>query len=209
MVDKGLKAYREAGIDAHGYVCDVTNEAAVQALVGRIEAEVGVVDILVNNAGIIRLADRKGISMAHLICLTGMRLSTKKFITMGGIVLRLTPPNYSKIRTATCFEANIALALASLRVDSAFFRRSRQFAREKRDSRAEVLRCALRACDPVLPGANALPSPGNLLCVDGSLEVDGSDMRIAPKGLECLQENTIMQRMYKAARGTRDVIPVL
>ena len=54
LVDKGLKAYAEAGIKAHGYVCDVTNEAAVQALVKQIEAEVGVVDILVNNAGIIR-----------------------------------------------------------------------------------------------------------------------------------------------------------
>ena len=54
LVDKGLAAYREAGIDATGYVCDVTDEAAVQALVKRIEAEVGVVDILVNNAGIIR-----------------------------------------------------------------------------------------------------------------------------------------------------------
>ena len=54
LVDKGLASYREAGIDATGYICDVTDEAAVQALVKRIEAEVGVVDILVNNAGIIR-----------------------------------------------------------------------------------------------------------------------------------------------------------
>ena len=54
LVDKGLKAYAEKGIDAKGYVCDVTDEAAVQALVKQIEAEVGVIDILVNNAGIIR-----------------------------------------------------------------------------------------------------------------------------------------------------------
>ena len=54
LVDKGLKAYAEKGIDAKGYVCDVTNEEAVQALVKQIEAEVGVIDILVNNAGIIR-----------------------------------------------------------------------------------------------------------------------------------------------------------
>ena len=54
LVDKGLASYREAGITAHGYVCDVTNETAVQALVAKIEAEVGVIDILVNNAGIIR-----------------------------------------------------------------------------------------------------------------------------------------------------------
>ena len=54
LVDKGLKAYEEKGIKAHGYVCDVTDEEAVQALVKTIEAEIGVVDILVNNAGIIR-----------------------------------------------------------------------------------------------------------------------------------------------------------
>ena len=54
LVDKGLKAYAEKGIDAKGYVCDVTNEEAVQALVAQIEKEVGVIDILVNNAGIIR-----------------------------------------------------------------------------------------------------------------------------------------------------------
>ena len=54
LVDKGLAAYAEKGIKAHGYVCDVTNEEAVQALVAQIEKEVGAVDILVNNAGIIR-----------------------------------------------------------------------------------------------------------------------------------------------------------
>ena len=52
LVDKGLEAYKEAGIDAKGYVCDVTDEDAVNAMVAKIEAEVGVIDILVNNAGI-------------------------------------------------------------------------------------------------------------------------------------------------------------
>ena len=54
LVDKGLKSYAEKGIAAKGYVCDVTDEQAVQALVKRIEQEIGVIDILVNNAGIIR-----------------------------------------------------------------------------------------------------------------------------------------------------------
>lgn len=54
FVEKGLKAYEEKGIKAHGYVCDVTNETAVNDMVKKIEAEVGVVDILVNNAGIIK-----------------------------------------------------------------------------------------------------------------------------------------------------------
>ena len=54
LVDKGLAAYEAAGIKAYGYVCDVTDEDAVQDMVKKIAAEVGVVDILVNNAGIIR-----------------------------------------------------------------------------------------------------------------------------------------------------------
>ncbi len=54
LVDKGLASYQEKGIEAKGYVCDVTDEDAVNALVRRIEEEVGVVDILVNNAGMIR-----------------------------------------------------------------------------------------------------------------------------------------------------------
>ncbi|MCR5794626.1 MAG: hypothetical protein K6G61_04680 [Solobacterium sp.] len=52
----------------------------------------------------------------------------KKFITFGEVMMRLTPPNYDKIRVATNFEisyggseANIALALANLKVDSTFF----------------------------------------------------------------------------------------
>ena len=54
LVDKGLKAYEEAGIPARGYVCDVTDEDAVAALVKKIKEDVGVIDILVNNAGIIK-----------------------------------------------------------------------------------------------------------------------------------------------------------
>jgi gluconate 5-dehydrogenase len=54
LVEKGIAAYKEAGISAAGYVCDVTDEAAVNALVAKIENDVGVIDILVNNAGIIK-----------------------------------------------------------------------------------------------------------------------------------------------------------
>ncbi|MFC2384497.1 MAG: gluconate 5-dehydrogenase, partial [Hoylesella saccharolytica] len=54
LVDRGLAAYKEAGIKAHGYVCDVTNEAQVQQMVQKAHQEVGQIDILVNNAGIIK-----------------------------------------------------------------------------------------------------------------------------------------------------------
>ncbi len=54
LVDKGLASYAEKGIKAHGYVCDVTDEQAVNAFIAQVEREVGVIDILVNNAGIIK-----------------------------------------------------------------------------------------------------------------------------------------------------------
>ena len=54
LVNKGIEAYKADGIDATGYVCDVTDEDAVNAMVSKIEKEVGVIDILVNNAGIIK-----------------------------------------------------------------------------------------------------------------------------------------------------------
>ena len=54
LVEKGIEAYKQEGIKAYGYVCDVTDEDAVEELIKKIENEVGVVDILVNNAGIIK-----------------------------------------------------------------------------------------------------------------------------------------------------------
>ena len=54
LVEKGLNAYRAAGIQAFGYVFDVTKEDEVNAAIKTIEQEVGVIDILVNNAGIIK-----------------------------------------------------------------------------------------------------------------------------------------------------------
>jgi gluconate 5-dehydrogenase len=53
-VDMGLASYKADGIDAHGYVFDVTDEEAVTEAIAKITKEVGTIDILVNNAGIIK-----------------------------------------------------------------------------------------------------------------------------------------------------------
>ncbi|WP_461637424.1 gluconate 5-dehydrogenase [Labilibaculum euxinus] len=53
-MDKAIAEYASRGIDAKGYVFDVTDEAGVIANVAKIEAEVGPINILVNNAGIIK-----------------------------------------------------------------------------------------------------------------------------------------------------------
>lgn len=54
LIQKGIEEYAKLGIEAHGYVCDVTNEDAVNKMVKTIKEEVGTIDILVNNAGIIK-----------------------------------------------------------------------------------------------------------------------------------------------------------
>ena len=51
---QAMKDYEAAGIEAHGYICDVTEEDKVQELVAEIEKTLGTIDILVNNAGIIK-----------------------------------------------------------------------------------------------------------------------------------------------------------
>lgn len=51
---QALADYKEKGIDAKGYLCDVTDEEQVQKMLADIEKELGSVDILVNNAGIIK-----------------------------------------------------------------------------------------------------------------------------------------------------------
>lgn len=53
-LDEALAEYKAKGIEAKGYICDVTDEEGVRAMVADIEKELGVVDILVNNAGIIK-----------------------------------------------------------------------------------------------------------------------------------------------------------
>ncbi len=53
-LETALENYKAKGIDAKGYICDVTNESQVADMVADIEKELGSVDILVNNAGIIK-----------------------------------------------------------------------------------------------------------------------------------------------------------
>lgn len=53
-LDKAVNDYKAEGLNAFGYLFDVTDETSVQKNIKKIESEVGVIDILVNNAGIIK-----------------------------------------------------------------------------------------------------------------------------------------------------------
>ncbi|MGV3540966.1 MAG: gluconate 5-dehydrogenase [Rufibacter sp.] len=53
-MEKALEEYRQQGIEAQGFLFDVTNEELAKENVARIEQEVGPIAILVNNAGMIQ-----------------------------------------------------------------------------------------------------------------------------------------------------------
>ncbi|WP_178987146.1 gluconate 5-dehydrogenase [Winogradskyella schleiferi] len=53
-LDKAVAEYKSMGLNAYGYLFDVTKEDQVIQNIKQIEDEVGVIDILVNNAGIIK-----------------------------------------------------------------------------------------------------------------------------------------------------------
>lgn len=41
----------------------------------------------------------------------------------------------------------------------------------------------------------------------GDTHIDAKNMRITLKGLEYLQENSIMQKLYQAAKGFKEIVP--
>lgn len=96
MVDKGLAAYAEAGILAHGYVCDVTDEPGVNAMVAKIEAEVGVIDILVNNAGIIKRVPMHEMSAADFRQVIDVDLNAP-FIVSKAVIPSMIRKGHGKI----------------------------------------------------------------------------------------------------------------
>jgi gluconate 5-dehydrogenase len=53
-MDSALAEYQKEGIEARGYLFDVTSEDQVRSAIERIEHEHGGIDILINNAGIIK-----------------------------------------------------------------------------------------------------------------------------------------------------------
>ncbi|TNJ42520.1 gluconate 5-dehydrogenase [Tamlana fucoidanivorans] len=53
-LNNAVAEYKTLGLEAYGYLFDVTDEKQVIENLNRIETEVGAIDILVNNAGIIK-----------------------------------------------------------------------------------------------------------------------------------------------------------
>ncbi len=96
LVDKGIEAYKADGIDAKGYVCDVTDEDAVNAMVAMIEKEVGVIDILVNNAGIIKRIPMCEMSAAEFRQVVDVDLNAP-FIVSKAVIPSMIKKGHGKI----------------------------------------------------------------------------------------------------------------
>ena len=96
FVDKGLEAYKAENIPAKGYVCDVTDEDAVNELVKKVESEVGVIDILVNNAGIIKRIPMHEMSAADFSKVIDVDLNAP-FIMAKAVIPSMIKKGHGKI----------------------------------------------------------------------------------------------------------------
>ena len=96
LVDKGMESYKADGIDAKGYVCDVTDENAVNDLIAKVEKEVGVVDILVNNAGIIKRIPMHEMSAAEFRQVIDVDLNAP-FIMAKAVIPSMIKKGHGKI----------------------------------------------------------------------------------------------------------------
>ena len=96
QLERGLENYKKAGINAYGYVCDVTDEEAVQATVKKIEEDVGVIDILVNNAGIIKRIPMTEMSAAEFRQVVDVDLNAP-FICAKAVIPGMIQKGHGKI----------------------------------------------------------------------------------------------------------------
>jgi gluconate 5-dehydrogenase len=96
LKEKGLAAYNEQGVKAHGYVCDVTDEDQASMLIKRVEEEVGIIDILVNNAGIIRRIPMCEMSAAEFRQVLDVNL-TGAFIMSKAVIPGMIKKGHGKI----------------------------------------------------------------------------------------------------------------
>ena len=94
--EKALASYAEKGIDALGYVADVTKEDEVQAMIADIEEKLGGVDILVNNAGIIKRIPMCEMSTADFRAVVDVDLNAP-FIVSKAVIPGMIKKGHGKI----------------------------------------------------------------------------------------------------------------
>ena len=95
-LEQALKDYAAKGIEAKGYLCDVTDEKQVKELVEKIENDLGTIDILVNNAGIIKRIPMCEMSVADFRQVIDIDLNAA-FITSKAVLPAMIAKGHGKI----------------------------------------------------------------------------------------------------------------
>ncbi len=95
-LETALEQYRENGIDAKGYLCDVTDEKQVRSMVGEIRKELGTIDILVNNAGIIKRIPMTEMSVEEFRQVVDIDLNAP-FIVSKAVIPNMVKQGHGKI----------------------------------------------------------------------------------------------------------------
>lgn len=95
-LETALANYKAKGIDAKGYICDVTDEEQVANMVADIEKELGTIDILVNNAGIIKRIPMTEMSVAEFRQVIDIDLNAP-FIVSKAVIPGMMKKGHGKI----------------------------------------------------------------------------------------------------------------
>jgi len=95
-LDQALADYKAKGIDAKGYICDVTDEKVVAQLISDIERDLGPVDILVNNAGVIKRIPMTEMSLEDFNQVINIDLSSA-FIVSKAVLPKMIEKREGKI----------------------------------------------------------------------------------------------------------------
>ena len=95
-LETALANYKAKGIDAKGYICDVTDEEQVANMVADIEKELGTIDILGNNAGIIKRIPMTEMSAAEFRQVIDIDLNAP-FIVSKAVIPGMMKKGHGKI----------------------------------------------------------------------------------------------------------------
>lgn len=95
-LEKAMENYKAKGIEAKGYICDVTDEEQVANMVADIEKDMGTIDILVNNAGIIKRIPMTEMSAAEFRQVIDIDLNAP-FIVSKAVIPGMMKKGHGKI----------------------------------------------------------------------------------------------------------------
>ncbi len=95
-MDQAMADYKAKGLEAKGYICDVTDEKQVMEMVAKIEADLGSVDILVNNAGVIKRIPMTEMTLEEFNEVINIDLSSA-FITSKAVLPKMVEKRAGKI----------------------------------------------------------------------------------------------------------------